>query len=40
VAREELVPELKGPGPEVLAELGGDVRGLLRDRLALGQEGA
>jgi DNA repair exonuclease SbcCD nuclease subunit len=34
----ELVPELKGPSPELLAELGGDVRGLLRDRLALGQE--
>jgi exonuclease SbcD len=36
----ELVPELKSPGPELLADLGNDVRGLLRDRLALGQEGA
>ena len=36
----ELVPELKSPGPELLADLGHDVRGLLRDRLALGQEGA
>jgi DNA repair exonuclease SbcCD nuclease subunit len=35
----ELVPELKSPGPELLVDLGNDVRGLLRDRLALGQEG-
>ncbi|HYJ10087.1 MAG TPA: DNA repair exonuclease [Polyangiaceae bacterium] len=35
----ELVPELKSPGPELLVDLGNDLRGLLRDRLALGQEG-
>jgi DNA repair protein SbcD/Mre11 len=36
----ELLPELCDPTPEQLAELGGDVRGLLRERLTAGQEGA
>lgn len=34
----ELVPELKAGSPELLAELAGDVRGLLRERLAARQE--
>ncbi len=36
----ELLPELRDPNTEQLAELGGDVRGLLRERLTAGQEGA
>ena len=36
----ELVPELRAPSPEQLAELGSDVQGLLRERLAVGHEGA
>lgn len=36
----ELVPELRAPNAEQLAELGSDVQGLLRERLAVGHEGA
>jgi hypothetical protein len=36
----ELVPELRAPSAEVAAELASDVRSLLRERLAAGQEGA
>lgn len=35
----ELVPELRKPSEEVAAELGSDVRSLLRERLAAGQDG-
>jgi DNA repair exonuclease SbcCD nuclease subunit len=34
----ELVPELRAPSVEVLAELGSDVTGLLRERLAVGHD--
>jgi hypothetical protein len=33
-----LVPELKAASPELAAELSHDVRSLLRERLASGQE--
>jgi DNA repair exonuclease SbcCD nuclease subunit len=36
----DLVPELRAPSAEQLAELGRDVQGLLRERLAVGHEGA
>lgn len=36
----ELVPELRAPGGETAAELGRDIRSLLRERLAAGQDGA
>jgi hypothetical protein len=36
----ELVPELRAPSAEVAAELASDVRSLLRERLAAGQDGA
>lgn len=36
----ELVPELRAASAEQLAELGSDVQGLLRERLAVGHEGA
>ncbi len=36
----ELLPELRAPSPDVKAELGRDVRSLLRERLATGSEGA
>ena len=36
----ELVPELRAPSAELAAELATDVRSLLRERLAAGQDGA
>lgn len=36
----ELVPELRAPTAEILAELGSDVTGLLRERLAVGHDGS
>ena len=36
----ELVPELRSASGDVAAELASDVRSLLRERLAVGQEGA
>jgi DNA repair protein SbcD/Mre11 len=36
----ELVPELRAPSAEILAELGSDVTGLLRERLAVGHDGS
>ena len=36
----ELVPELRAASPEIAAELSLDVRSLLRERLATGQDGA